>query len=312
MSGKLDPAEASRITQNASLLSVGAAFLLMALKGGSWLQSGSVAMLSSLADSTLDLAASLFTYFAVRYAAAPPDREHRFGHGKAESFAGLFQAGLVAVSGALIAVEAVRRLIKAQPLTHGIEALAVMVVSMLVTGALVAAQSRAVARTGSVATKGDRAHYAADFAANGVVMVGIGAGVFLHWTWADAVAGLFVAAWLGYGALEVARIAADNLMDRELPDADREKIKALALEDGDILGVHDLRTRAAGPYIHIQFHADLDPDLPLRRAHTIIVAAEERIRIAFAGADIIIHPDPHDSAEPHGLENFAEGRGAEE
>ena len=311
VSGKLDPAEASRITRRASMLSVGAALLLMALKGGSWLQSGSVAMLSSLADSTLDLAASLFTYFAVRYAAAPPDREHRFGHGKAESFAGLFQAGLVAISGALIAVEAVSRLVNPRPVTHGVEALGVMTLSILVTAALIAAQSRAVAQTGSVATQGDRAHYAADLAANGAVIVGIGAGAFLHWTWADAVAGLFVAGWLFYGALHVARTAADNLMDRELPDGDREKIKALALEGGDILGVHDLRTRASGPYIHIQFHADLDPDMQLRRAHAIIVAAEARIRAAFAGADIIIHPDPRDSAEPHGLENFAEGRGAD-
>ena len=310
--GKLPPEVASRITRNAAVLSVGAAVLLVALKGGSWLQSGSVAMLSSLADSTLDLAASLFTYFAVRYAATPPDREHRFGHGKAESFAGLFQAGLVAVSGALIAVEAVRRLVDGRPVTHGAEAIGVMLVSIVVTGALIAAQSRALARTGSVATRGDRAHYSADLAANVAVVAGIAASAFLHWTWADAVAGLFVAAWLGHGALRVARAAADNLMDRELPDADRARIKALALEGNEILGVHDLRTRAAGPYVHIQFHADLDPDMPLRRAHDIIVAAETRIRGAFLGADIIIHPDPRDSAEPHGHEYFAEGRKAEE
>ena len=309
--GKLPPEEAARITRGAAVMSIAAALFLVALKGASWLQSGSVAMLSSLADSTLDLAASAFTYFAVRYAATPPDREHRFGHGKAESFAGLFQAGLVAVSGALIAVEAVRRLVDGRPVTHGVEALAVMVVSVVVTGALVVAQSRAVARTGSVATRGDRAHYAADFAGNIAVIIGIAASAFLHWIWADAVAGLFVAAWLGHGALQVARAAADNLMDRELPDGDRERIKALALEGGDILGVHDLRTRAAGPYVHIQFHADLDPDLPLRRAHEIVVAAEGRIRGAFLGSDIIIHPDPRDSSEPHGHEYFAEGRKAE-
>lgn len=310
--GKLPPETASRITRDAAMLSVGAAILLVALKGGSWLQSGSVAMLSSLADSTLDLAASLFTYFAVRYAATPPDREHRFGHGKAESFAGLFQAGLVAISGALIAVEAVRRLVDGRPVEHGAAAIGVMVVSIVVTGLLITVQSRAVAKTGSVATKGDRAHYAADLGANVAVIAGIAGSAFLGWTWADAVAGLFVAAWLGHGALQVARAAADNLMDRELPGTDRARIKDLALEGGDILGVHDLRTRAAGPYVHIQFHADLDPDLPLRRAHEIIVAAEARIRGAFLGADIIIHPDPRDSAEPHGHEYFAEGRKADE
>lgn len=310
--GQLPPEAASRITRQAAMLSVGVGLLLVALKGGSWLQSGSVAMLSSLADSTLDLATSLFTYFAVRYAAAPPDREHRFGHGKAESFAGLFQAGLVAISGGLIAVEALRALVSGRTVVHGAEAIGVMVISMMLTGALVVAQSRAIAQTASVATKGDRAHYASDFAANGAVIAGIAASVFLGWTWADAAAGLIVAAWLGYGALQVARAAADNLLDRELPDGDRARIEALALEGGDISGVHDLRSRAAGPYIHIQFHADLDPDMPLRRAHEIIVAAETRIRAAFPGADIIIHPDPRDAAEPHGLPTFSEGRKAEE
>lgn len=308
--GRTDPLEAAAITRRAALVSVSVALALIGLKGWSWITSESVAMLSSLADSTLDLAASLFTYFAVRYAAAPPDREHRFGHGKAESFAGLFQAGLVAVSGALIAVEAVRRLVNGHAVTHGGAAIGVMIASIALTAGLIWYQSRAFAKTGSVATQGDRAHYAADLLANVAVIIGIAASAFLGWAWADAAAGLFVAAWLGHGAWKVAKEAANHLMDRELPDADRNRIRALALEGGDVLAVHDLRTRAAGPFVHIQFHADLDPDLPLRRAHEIIVAAEARIRAEFQAADIIIHPDPVDSAEPHGHEYFAEGRTA--
>lgn len=308
--GRTDPRAAASITQQAAQLSVAVALFLIALKGWSWLTSGSVAMLSSLADSMLDLVASLFTYFAVRYAASPPDREHRFGHGKAESFAGLFQAGLVAVSGGLIAVEAVRRLVDGRPVEHGVSAIAVMVISIAVTGALIWRQTMAVRQTGSVATAGDRAHYAADLLANAVVIVGIAASAFLGWTWADAVAGLFVAGWLAWGAWSVAKQSADHLMDRELSDDDRARIRALALEGGDIVDVHDLRTRASGPFVHIQFHADLDPDLSLRRVHEIVVAAEARIRAEFQAADIIIHPDPADSAEPHGHEYFAEGRTA--
>ncbi len=308
--GRTEPRAAAAITQRAALLSVAVALALIGLKGWSWITSESVAMLSSLADSMLDLVASLFTYFAVRYAAAPPDRDHRYGHGKAESFAGLFQAGLVAVSGALIAVEAIRRLLDGRPVSHGGEAIVVMVLSIALTGALIWRQSRAVAQTGSVATQGDRAHYAADLLANVAVIIGIAASAFLGWTWADAAAGLLVAAWLAHGAWQVARQAADHLMDKELPDADRERIRALALEDGDVISVHDLRTRASGPFVHIQFHADLNPDLPLRRAHEIVVAAESRIRAEFQAADIIIHPDPVDSAEPHGHEFFAEGHKA--
>lgn len=302
----LSPQAAGEVNRRAALLSVAAATLLVTLKAGAWIASGSVAMLASLADSMLDLVASLFTFFAVRYAATPPDREHRFGHGKAESFAGLFQAGLVVVSGALIAVEAVRRLVDPQPVQHATVAIVVMMVSVVVTGVLIYMQSRAVARTGSVAVKGDRAHYAADLGANVGVMLGIAASALLQWAWADAVAGLLVAAWLGHGAWHVARESADQLMDRELPDASRERIKALALADGEISGVHSLRTRASGPLVHIQFHADLDPSLSLRRAHEIVVAAETRIRAEFPSADVLIHPDPRDEAEPHGL--FDEGR----
>jgi len=146
--GRTDPRKSASITRRAAQLSVAVALVLIALKGWSWITSGSVAMLSSLADSMLDLVASLFTYFAVRYAAAPPDREHRFGHGKAESFAGLFQAGLVAVSGGLIAVEAVRRLLDGRPVEHGLSAIAVMVVSIVITGALIWRQTVAVRQTG--------------------------------------------------------------------------------------------------------------------------------------------------------------------
>jgi cation diffusion facilitator family transporter len=298
----------ARITRQAAAASIGVAIALMGMKGWSWFESGSVAILASLADSTLDLVASCFTYFAVRYAAAPADRDHRFGHGKAESFAALFQAALVLFSGIWIAVEAANKLVDGEPVRQPAQAFAVMVGSMIATGALIWWQSRAIARTGSIATKGDRAHYAADLASNVVVMIGIAASALLGVGWADAAAGLVVAGWLGYGAWGLARDAADHLMDRELPDLERDRIRALALADSAIVGVHDLRTRASGAFVHIQFHADLDPDLSLRQAHEIVVAAERRIRAEFPASDIIIHPDPLDAAEPHGHEHFQEGR----
>ena len=297
-------AEHSRLTSRAAALSVSVALVLIGLKAWAWLASSSVAMLASLADSTLDLAASLITLFAVRYAATPPDREHRYGHGKAEAFAGLMQAALVAVSGVLVAVEAGRRLLDPAPITHGFEGIGVMAVSIVLTAGLIAAQTYALRRTGSVATRADRLHYAGDLGANLVVMLGLGAGAFLDLAWADAAAGLLVAFWLGWGAVEVAREAGDHLLDRELPDAARARIRALAQADPRIGHVHELRTRASGPYVHIQFHADLDPTLTLVDAHVIVVEAEERIRAEFPTADIIIHPDPSGSAAPHGHEHF--------
>lgn len=298
----------TQITARMAAIAVAVAALLIGLKAWAWLNSHSVAMLSSLADSTLDLAASLFTFFAVRYAAAPPDREHRYGHGKAEAFAGLMQAGLVALSAVLVAIEAVRRAFDPVPISHGDESLMVMAASILFTGALVVLQTDALRKTGSVATQGDRLHYASDLGANVVVMIGIGAASYFGLLWADAAAGFLVAVWLMRGGMHVAREAADHLLDREAPDETRARIKALARDDSRIKDVHALRTRISGPYLHIQFHADLDPALTLEAAHHIVVAAEERIRAEFPKADIIIHPDPRGRAEPHGHEHFEEGR----
>lgn len=296
--------EHARLTTRAAALSTSVAVFLIVLKAWAWFASSSVAMLASLADSTLDFVASLITYYAVRYAAAPPDNEHRFGHGKAEAFAGLMQSGLVALSGVLIAMEAVPRLFRAAPVEQGMASLAVMVVSVVLTAALISAQTRVIRRTGSVATRADRLHYVGDLAANLIVMVGIGASSLFGWTWADALAALAVAAWLGWGGLRVAREAADHLLDRELPEASRDRIRALAESEPELGRVHDLRTRTSGPYVHIQFHVDLTPAMTLEAAHRIIVGAEARIRAEFPTADIIIHPDPRGRAEPHGHEDF--------
>jgi cation diffusion facilitator family transporter len=200
-------------------------------------------------------------------------------------------------------------LVGSAPVAQGMASLAVMVVSVVLTAALISAQTRAIRRTGSVATRADRLHYVGDLAANLVVMAGIGASAYFGWTWADAVAALIVALWLGWGALHVSREAADHLLDRELPDEARARIRALAESDPELGRVHDLRTRTSGPYVHIQFHIDLAPTLTLEEAHPIIVAAEDRIRAEFPTADIIIHPDPRGRAEPHGHEDFERRRG---
>ena len=186
----ISSAQHMQLTTRAAALSTGVALLLIALKAWAWLASSSVAMLASLADSTLDFVASLITYFAVRYAAAPPDEDHRFGHGKAEAFAGLMQAGLVALSGVLIAVEAIPRLFTKAIVSQGMASLAVMVVSIVLTAALISAQTNAIRSTGSVATRADRLHYVGDLSSNLVVMLGIGAAAWFGWAWADAVAAL--------------------------------------------------------------------------------------------------------------------------
>jgi cation diffusion facilitator family transporter len=296
----LPPAETAALTRRVTGLSVLCAAVLIVAKTLVYVFSGSVALLASLADSGLDLIASSVTFFAVRYAAEPPDAEHRFGHGKAEAFASLTQAGLVFASGALVGEEAIRHLIHPQPVNAEGWAMLVMGLSVVLTTGLIIAQSRVLKRTGSVAVSGDRAHYAADLATNLIAIVGIGAVAITNNTRIDAAAGLLVALYLVWGAVGVFRQASNQLMDHELSEEARGKIFKLMTADPRVKGVHQLRTRASGPYVHIQMHADLDPDLSLEDAHQVMVDAENRVLEAFPAADIIIHPDPRGRAEPHG------------
>lgn len=293
--------ESARLTARITLLSVSCAAVLIVIKVLAWRASGSIATLASLADSALDLLASLATFAAVRYAVVPPDREHRFGHGKAEAFGSLIQAGLVFASAALVGQEAVDHILHPQPLANEGWALAAMAVSTVLTVLLVQAQSRVLKKAASVAVSGDRAHYLADLGSNLVALAGIGLSLLIG-AWIDAAAGLVVTAWLVWGAISVFRHASLELMDHELPQEARDSILALAKDDPRILDIHGLRTRASGPYVHVQMHAAVPGDISLEEAHEILVACENRVLAAFPAADILIHADPEGRAEPHGGE----------
>lgn len=292
--------DAHLATRSVTRLSVGVAVTLIVLKAFALGASGSVSILASLADSTLDLVASLATFFAVRWAAAPPDADHRYGRGKGEALAALVQAGLVFASSVFVGWEAVLRMFDPRPVTGGVWGVGVVVVSIVLTAWLVWMQGRALKRSGSLAVAGDRAHYMADLASGVVVLVGVASGALLKAPGLDAAAGLIVAVWLFWGALGVLRAAADHLLDRAAPEADRRAITAAVLEDARIGGLHHLRTRLTGSVMQVQMHVDLEPTLTLEAAHAIVIEAEKRILARFPRADILIHADPRGAAEPHG------------
>lgn len=292
--------EAHHWTRRITALSVGVAVVLIGIKAFAWGASGSVSVLASLADSALDLVASLTTFFAVRWAAAPPDAEHRFGHGKAEALAAMVQSGLVFASALFIAWEAVARIFDPRPVTAGGWAVGVMLISLAMTVFLVLMQTRALRRTGSLAVAGDRAHYAADIGANLVVLIGVISGAWLGAPGLDAAAGLVVAVWLFWGAWGILKEAADHLLDKGADEDVRARVVERVLADPRISGVHQLRTRMTGQVLLIQMHVDLDPGLTLEAAHAILVEAEQRVLEEFPASDILIHPDPRGRAEPHG------------
>lgn len=273
-------------------LSVGVAVFLIALKAFALGASGSVSILASLADSSLDLVASLATFFAVRWAAAPADVDHRFGHGKGEAMASLVQAGLVFASAVFIGWEALQRILDPRPVTGGSWAVGVVLISIAVTAVLIWLQSRSLKASGSLAVAADRAHYAADLAANGVVLIGVISGAFLAAPGLDAAAGLVVAVWLFWGAFGVLKDAGHQLLDREASDEDRITLTNAVLSDSRVGGVHQLRTRLSGNRLMVQMHIDLDRTLSFEAAHDLVVEAENRVLAVFPDADVLIHADP--------------------
>lgn len=298
--GRLKAQTSSRITRRVTALSVGIGILLILMKLVIFRESGSAGILSSLVHSSLDFIAAMSSFVAVRYAARAPDNLYRFGRGKAEGFSAILQVCLIILAAVHLLESAAHKFEHPQGLEQEGYAIAVMVIAIALTTWLLIAQSWAIKATGSLAVRGDRAHYIADMSANIAVIVGIALTAYTPFLRADALVGLGIALWLFYTAYKIARLAWSQLMDQELPDLERDLIRALALQDTRIKGVHDLRTRAAGPHVHIQMQLDLDDEISLSEAHTIVVDAEQRMMEAYPAADILIHPHPRTCHHKHG------------
>jgi ferrous-iron efflux pump FieF len=284
--------EPARLNRLVAIASISVALTLVVVKLITWLITGSIAILTSLVDSGIDLLASMITFISVRQAAQPPDRAHRYGHGKAEPLGAFAQAGFVGGSALILGSEAIQRLIWPQPISRGWLGVAVMVLAMALTAGLVLSQRAVVRRTGSVAIKADSLHYGSDFLMNLAVIAALVLIELTGWPAWDPLFAFGIVAVLLYSAAGVARHALDMLMDRELPAGQRAHIRELALGHPSAHGVHDLRTRRAGTDVFIELHLELDADLSLDQAHDITHEVEARIRKAFPDADIIVHQEP--------------------
>lgn len=289
--------ERARLTSGAAWASIAMALFLVGLKlWASW-DTGSVAMLGSLADTALDLLASIITLLGVRYAAQPADAEHRFGHGKAEALAALFQVVLISVSAVGIGWRAVQRF-GSNAQTEGFElGVGVSVIAMVATVALLAWQRHVIRRTGSVAIMADHVHYQSDLLLNGAVIAALALDQLLGLRWADPLFGVAIALWLLWGAWRAASHAVDQLMDREWPPERRAAFLAAALTHPELAGIHDLRTRTSGGRDFAQFHIWVRPDMTVAEAHDIMDAVEDQLAAEFPGVEILIHPDPAGHAD---------------
>ncbi len=283
-----------QLVKNATNASVAVALLLIVLKFAAFLNTNSVAILSSLIDSCADAASSMVLFFAVRHALTPPDREHRFGHGKAEPLAALALAAFVAGSALFLAIEGINRLLNPMPVAHAMLGIGVMALSVAITLTLITFQRYVVQHTGSTAISADRLHYLSDVVVNLGIIVGLVLTTTAGWAFADPLIALMVAAWMLHSAWSIITPSLGQLMDRELDDAQRTLIKSICVAHPEVRALHDLRTRQSGKTAFIQLHLELDGHLSLARAHAIGEAVNTKLLAEFPDAEIIIHQDPGD------------------
>jgi ferrous-iron efflux pump FieF len=288
------------LATRAAIASVSVALFLLVLKGYAAWATGSVAMLGSLADTALDVLASLITLGGVRYAATPADHDHRFGHGKAEALAALAQVGIIAFSALGIFWRAIERLLEREATSGAEYGIGVSAVAIAATLGLLWYQRRVIARTSSVAIETDHVHYQSDLMLNLAVIVALALDQYAGLPGADPLFGIAIACWLLWGAWRASSRAVDQLMDKEWPEEKRRRFVDVAARHPALKGIHDLRTRTSGSRNFVQFHVWVAPDMTVAAAHRVMDEVEQWLEREFPGTEILIHLDPEGQVDEPG------------
>lgn len=295
-------ADQGRLNRSAAYASIAVALLLVLLKGWAAWSTGSTAMLGSLADTALDLIASLVTLAGVWVAAMPDDEKHRFGHGKAEALSAMFQVTLISISAIGLAARAIEQFVAGGRTEAAGDGIAVSVVALVATAILLAWQRYVIRRTDSLAIATDHVHYQSDLLLNLAVIAALALDQYVGIAGADPLLGLAIAAWLGWGAWSASQRAIDQLMDKEWPQEKKDRFIELLSRHPELKGVHDLRTRTAGNRDFVQFHVWVDPAMSLGKAHRIMDEIEARLAVEFPDTEILIHPEPEGLMDQEGIQ----------
>ncbi|MBS0483082.1 MAG: cation diffusion facilitator family transporter [Proteobacteria bacterium] len=292
---------AATLNRSAALASITVALLLVGLKAWAALATGSTAMLGSLADTVLDLVASMATLLGVWVAAMPDDDNHRFGHGKAEALAAMFQVVLISLSALTLAARALGQWAAGARPEGASDGIVVSAIAMAATLTLLAWQRHVIRKTGSLAIATDHVHYQSDLALNLAVIAALALDQYAHIPGADPVFGLGIALWLGWGAWKASQEAIEQLMDHEWPEDKKQRFLEVVARHPELKGLHDLRTRTSGNRDFVQFHVSVDPVMTVRAAHDVMDQIEDKLMAEFPGIEILIHPDPEGLVNETGI-----------
>lgn len=281
----------SSLTQSAAILSILVAAILIVLKGFAWADSDATSVLASFADSSLDIIVSLINFFAIRFAFSPADKEHPFGHGKAESLAALMQSAFISGSAFVLLLHAGERMIHPQEIVSLQASAWVMTISLVLTMLLVFYQHWVYVQTKSLAVKADSAHYVGDILANGAVLIalfGAHAGII----WLDPLVAILIVVTLLKSAFGIAKESLDMLMDHALDPEVVDNIQKIVSRNALILGCHDIKTRQSGNVQFIQVHLDFSATISLQSAHSEGEWLVQQLLLLYPRAEVLVHHDP--------------------
>lgn len=281
-----------RLMRAATYASVIIASILILIKLGGWFATNSLSLLATSIDSILDFGASIVNLIAIRHALQPADKEHRFGHGKAEALASLAQAAFIAGSGIFLFLESVERFLEPRVVQNTDIGIGIMVVAIILTAILVGFQAYVVNKTNSIAISADSLHYRADILVNIAVIISLFLSANFNWVIADPIFALLIVFYMLFGAFKIGVTALEVLMDKEFPDEDRKRIKDIAESHEKVLSIHDMRTRSSGANSFIQFHAEMSKDISLLEAHEIADEVMYMVEKSFPNTEVLIHQDP--------------------
>lgn len=287
-----DSPETGQLSRRAARAAVALALILVLAKSVAWMKSGSLSLFSSLVDSFLDSIVSLANLGALYYAHRPADRDHPFGHNSIEDIAGVIQAAFIAGSAVYILLEALNRLSSPVEMQNGNFAIGVMVLSMILTAALLAYQRFVIHKTQSPVIKADALHYMSDMLMNAGILVALALSTWFGMIYADPIIALLVALYILYGAWQVGSAGYHNLMDRGMERGEIERIRKVVTSHPGVEGVHGIKTRFAGTRCFIQYHLELKGGLTLLEAHEVTDKVEQKVADAFPGSEVLSHMDP--------------------
>ena len=294
--------------RRATVVSTSAAALLTFVKLFVGIMSGSVAVLASAIDSILDMAVSIFNFFAIKKAEEHPNEMFPYGKGKVQAIAGVIEGTIITLSGIFIIYEAIRKVLHEEPTQYLGISLGVMLFSILVTFFLVRYLLVVAEKTDNIVIKADALHYQTDLLSNGAVVAALLIVWLTGWDWVDALFGLGIGLYIIYSAYEIIEEGIMILLDRSLPSEIVAKIGEIIGNHPKVNGFHWLKTRTDGTRNYVEFHLVLTPEMTLEEAHHIAEELECKIAALEPNKGWVITPhfDPYD--DEHINEIFYDGQ----